>query len=120
MNQVLANTDESPQIGQRWSQLAIETMKVTSRLANGIILFLTLVLGCSNAQETKWQEFEKVRIINNLESQQRALEILRKIESIDPDSIHKGSSVRIWIERWEATVDVYKEREKINEKMWAY
>lgn len=120
MNQVLANTDESPQIGQRWSQLAIETMKVTSRLANGTILFLTLVLGCSNAQETKWQEFEKVRIINNLESQQRALEILRKIESIDPDSIHKGSSVRIWIERWEATVDVYKEREKINEKMWAY
>jgi len=59
-------------------------------------------------------------MMNNLESQENALKILREIESEDPDAIYKGSSIVTWIDQAEATVRVYREREKNNESMWAY
>ena len=75
-------------------------------------------LGCANPQEAEWQSFENSRAINNLESQERALNTLRKIQSLNADSIYKGSSIDVWIGRWEATVEVYEEREKINDELW--
>ncbi|MBL6723932.1 MAG: hypothetical protein ISQ09_02465 [Rubripirellula sp.] len=84
-----------------------------------LILF-SLVVGCSNPQREEWKQFEDAKMINNLESQDRALRILRKIESLNPDAIYKGTSVQLWIEEWESTVRVYKEREKLKNEMWAY
>ena len=83
-------------------------------------LFLFSLIGCSQSHQVEWRKFEDQRMINNLKSQENALKILRAIESEDPDAIYKGSSIGTWIEQCEATVRVYRGREKINESMWAY
>lgn len=83
-------------------------------------LLLLSLIGCSQSHQVEWRKFEEQRMINNLKSQENALKILRVIQSEDPDAIYKGSSLETWIDQCEATVRVYREREKINESMWAY
>lgn len=95
-------------------------MKQQVLIAYFCSLIFLFALGCANAQEAEWQAFENARSINNLESQERALNTLRKIQSLNADSIYKGSSIDVWIERWEATVEVYEEREKMNDEMSSY
>ena len=97
--------------------------KVQLRLATALCLpslLLLSLIGCSQSHQVEWRKFEDQRMINNLQSQENALKILRGIESEDPDAIYKGSSIGTWIDQCEATVRVYREREKINESMWAY
>ncbi len=84
-----------------------------------ILLFPSLI-GCSYSHKVEWEKFESQRMMNNHESQENALKILREIESEDPDAIYKGSSIVTWMDQAEATVRVYREREKNNESMWAY
>ena len=97
--------------------------KVQVRSAAALCLLSLLLLsliGCSQSHQAEWRKFEEQRMINNLKSQENALKILRGIQSEDPDAIYKGSSLETWIDQCEATVRVYREREKINESMWAY
>ena len=94
-------------------------VQIVATLCLQILLF-PLLTGCTLSNKVEWEKFESQRIMNNLESQENALKILREIESEDPDAIYKGSSIATWIDRSEATVRVYRERKKNNESMWAY
>lgn len=80
-----------------------------------LLLATALVVGCSSPEQQAWQKFEDAKSMDTLESQVLALQTLREIETSYPDSLHKGTSVQLWIEQWESTVEVYQERERTNE-----
>lgn len=85
-----------------------------------IAIAILVIGGCDDPQQAMWNEFDDARMIDNLKSQERALHTLREIRIVNPDAIHRGSSVDTWIEDWEERVGVLEEKEKEKKSMWSY